>query len=209
MKKITKKSKSKDVAASQAIGKLKNSVASQVVAASLEKRAAPYFKKLNRIDKVTKENFGEVGVQMRALKAIRKEATEQQSTILASIKQTEKLIRGHFKPFMDQVDEKEDEIKSLIEEYLETSRKKELKAKEDFKGGSMRITTFNNKIDAATIDKVKGGASIRQVQKLFIVDESKIPRSFLEPNRHSITAVLKEGGKVPGCELRYVDSISI
>lgn len=191
--------------------KIKKVISTQVLVASLEKKANPAIKKLKKIVTVDSvEEFQEAGIQLKVIKAVRKEAADEMSSMLSGIKLTEKKIREHFKPFFDKVDSLEADYKLLMSVFLEQSKKKQAKLNEDFETNKVKkISTYNNKLASMTVTHVKGGASIRKVQKLFIVDEKKIPREYLVPNEKKIREALEAGENVPGCELKYVEGISI
>jgi hypothetical protein len=80
--------------------------------------------------------------------------------------------------------------------------------KEDFADGKIKkVSTFTEKSAALQISN--GAAKIKQVYKLFIDDEKKIPREYLVPDESAIITAMKEGKKVAGCTYKKVKSISI
>lgn len=190
--------------------KIKEAASTEIVVASIESQAAPLVKKLKRITAVTKDNFAEAGIQLKALVAVKKEGLRQQAELLSSTKRTEKLIRSLFKPALDRLTATENEYRELILKYVKSSTQKQIQIVNDYGSNKIKkISTYNDKLADATVDKVKGGVSLKKVKKLFIVDENKIPRSFMVPDEVAIRQAFIDGKKVAGCEFKEVDSLSV
>lgn len=184
-------------------------ISTQVVVASLEKRAEPSFKVLEKITKVTKDNFEVVASNIKAIKEIDKIAKAEEASMIDPIKLSIKRIEQFFKPFHTRVKDAELENKQLLEDYVNASTKAIAKVEEDFKNGSIKkVATYAEKTASFQISN-GGSAQTRKISKLLIIDVKKIPREFLVPDESAIVAAFKDGKIVAGCEYRKVNSIAI
>lgn len=79
--------------------------------------------------------------------------------------------------------------------------------------GKMSESVGNAKIFIATPDKTvsteAGSATVSKLKKYYVVDKSKIPLQFLEPDMVKIKASFKAGTPVPGIEERLENNLSL
>lgn len=194
----------------------KEAVSTAVVVSSIEKKAAPAMRKLKKIDKIkTQEDFDAAAENMKILKDIDKEASAEEAdlasdayAIIEKAENTIAKIGRHFEPFHNKIKALEADTKEKMAKFLEQTRKKAKQVEARFEKGGMSISKFTSKVAAVSFKK-GGAAKVRQIQKLEIVDESKIPRQYMVPNRSAIEADLRAGKKVAGCDLITVDNIAL
>jgi signal transduction protein with GAF and PtsI domain len=189
--------------------KQKSKVGKMVVLTKLRKKAAPLLKQLEKITSIkTLEDFDRAAVQTKLLKDIGKEVKEEKERVLSSIKTLEADIRGLFAPTEEDIESAERDIKELMDKYLEKKDSEKKRIEQDFKEGKITsIAVFNKKI--ANTETKSSAASVSNVNEVKIVDKSKIPLQYLEPNMTAIKAALKGGEDVPGVKLSKKRSIRI
>lgn len=180
-----------------------------IVLSSLEKKAAPLFKRLNAITAIkNKESFDLAANLVKQLKEIGKIAESEKRSMLEPLKETEKRIREHFKPFEHKLLEIETEIKLQMSLFLESNKKKLAKIDEAFEEGKIRrVGTYTNKV--AGLQVQSNSAQIRKVKKLEVYSAKDIPVEYLIPDEEKIMAALKQGKEVPGCRIIVVENIAI
>lgn len=180
-----------------------------VVLSSLEKKAAPLFKRLHAIAAIkTRESFDLAANLVKQLKEIGKISESEKRSILEPLKETEKRIREHFKPFETKLLEVETQTKLQMSLFLENSKKKLAKVDEAFEEGKIkRVGTYTSKV--AELQVQSNSAQIRKVKKLSIYSLKDIPAEYLMPDEDKIMAALKQGKEVPGCRIVLVDNIAI
>lgn len=113
-------------------------------------------------------------------------------------------IRDLFRPQESNLKDANQIIKSKILawtiEEQDKKDKEQAKIADRVSRGTMRADTAANKL--ANIQEDAPKSNIRTLKKVRIVDETAIPREWLEPSMVRITqAVLKEGITIPGVEL--------
>jgi hypothetical protein len=194
----------------------KEAISTAVVVSSIEKKAAPAMRKLKKIDKIkTQADFDAAAENLKILKDIDKEASAEEDDlakeayeIIEKANATINKIGKHFEPFHEKIKALEVDTKSKMEKFLQAARGKVKQVEAKFEKGGMSIAKFTSKVAAVSFQK-GGAAKVREVKRLEIVDESKIPREFMLPNRAAIEAELRAGKKVAGCELKTTDQIAI
>jgi hypothetical protein len=192
----------------KAVPATKSKVSSLVVVSSLKKKAAPIFTKLKKIEKIkTQYDFHQAAEYVKALKELSDIASAEEKDMTSGIKDTLKRIRDHFKPFQDDVNKAEYDIKLLMSSFLDHNNKQLEKVSKDFEVGGMSVTTYAKKTAALQVSK--GAGKVRKLKRLHIFDLAKIPREYMFPNENGILAALNNGVKVPGAKLIEIDSIAI
>jgi hypothetical protein len=195
----------------------KEAVSTEIVIASIEEKAKGSFSKLKKIDRVESDaDMATVGNNIKILKDLAKEADVQKSGItdpsyeaIKNIKESIKKTEALFKPFEDKVDQAEMDGKALIEDYLDRKAEKLKQLEQDFKDRKIKkVSTFTEKTNALQTTNT-GAAKIRKITKMFITDPKKIPKKFFIVDEAAVEAALKNGEKVPGAELKKVNSIAI
>lgn len=186
-------------------------VSTEVVIASMEKEAAPMFKKLSKISTISsKADFDLAAEQVKLLKSIDSMATKEEKSMTDPLETTKKRIKAHFKPFHDKVNEAETNAKLLMSVWLEENDRKMAKIESDFKKGDIKkVSTYTEKLNVLQVANEGSAGKVKQVSKLFINDEKKIPREFLVPDESAIIEAFKNGKTVAGCEYKKVKTIAI
>ncbi len=184
-------------------------VSTAIVVQSLQKKANGHINKLKKFEKVkTPAEFKLVGEQVKLLKAVRKEAEEEEERMVSGLKQSLLAIKQHFKPFYELIDGKEEDAKAMMLTFSQLSDEKIEQANQAVATGRLKVGTYTDKVNALQIDN-SGAGKIKKTWKLFIDDEKKIPREFLIPDETAIKDHFKKGGKVAGCTWKQVKGISI
>ena len=177
-----------------------------IVAASIQKKAKPFLNKLNSIDVIkSKEDYELAASNLRKLKDILNVALQEEKEFREPLKQLDKKITEHFKPFKDDVRSVEETVKELMQGFLEMADKETKKLEQDFSSGKIKkgITLMDKK------SKFEGIGNTRKVWQAVPIDESKTPREYLIPDEQLISKALKEGKKVKGWIWKQVKQITI
>lgn len=189
-------------------GSVKEKVSTQVVLASLQKKAGPLIKQLEAIDEVNKANYDKAAETLKALKAIGKEADAQLHSIIDPIRAAEKAAKEHFKPFTNSIAELETSVKLKMSIYVENQNRKSMQVLKDFEVGKIKkVETVLAK--QAEFEVSSESASVRKLTRAKAVDVTLTPREYLIPDERAILDALKSGKKVKGWELETVNSIAI
>jgi hypothetical protein len=189
--------------------KMKEQTNTAIVLSSLEKQSTPLFKKLISIEKIAdQQTYEQASILVKKLKEFGKLAETEKRKMLDPVRETEKRIREHFKPFEVRLNEIETTIKLLMSNYLINNRKALEKVDEQFEKGKIKsIGAYTDKVAALQVNSI--AATIRKVKKLQINDANKIPREYLIPDENKIFEALKNGESIPGCSIVTVDQIAI
>lgn len=189
-------------------GSVKEKVSTQVVLASLQKKAWPLIKHLEAIDEVNKANYDKAAETLKALKAIGKEADAQLHAIIDPIRAAEKAAKEHFKPFTNRIAELETAIKAKMLEHVENQNRQSMKVLKDFDEGKIKkVGTVIAK--QSELEVSSESASIRKLIRAKAVNPALTPREYLIPDERAILDALKSGKKVKGWELETINSIAI
>lgn len=189
-------------------GSVKEKVSTQVVLASLQKKAGPLIKQLETIDEVNKANYDKAAETLKALKAIGKEADAQLHAIIDPIRAAEKAAKEHFKPFTNSIAELETSVKLKMSIYVENQNRKSMQVLKDFEVGKIKkVETVLAK--QAEFEVSSESASVRKLTRAKAVNKALTPREYLIPDERAILDALKSGKKVKGWELETVNSIAI
>lgn len=189
-------------------GSVKEKVSTQVVLASLQKKAGPLIKHLEAIDEVNKANYDKAAETLKALKAIGKEADAQLHAIIDPIRAAEKAAKEHFKPFTNSIAELETSVKLKMSIYVENQNRKSMQVLKDFEVGKIKkVETVLAK--QAEFEVSSESASVRKLTRAKAVDVTLTPREYLIPDERAILDALKSGKKVKGWELETVNSIAV
>ena len=138
------------------------------------------------------------------IKGIQKNNKTIKDSIVNPIKEALKNVKALFAPSEEALKEmeniiKEDKVK-WSDKLEEIEAKRILEAEEKIKNGvdiEKATVALNNTKD--NLKEVK----TRKIPKVRILDKSKIPLEYLEPDEVKIKAVLQSGIKVEGAELYY------
>ncbi len=148
---------------------------------------------------------------LRSIKVYRKGLDEHRTGITRPLMESLAKVREMYKPYEIALADAEKIIKSKILTY--TLKQEELQLAEAAKiedkvaKGTLRADTAAGKLTALDAKKVQ--SNVRVVKKLEIVDESLVPREFLDVNRMRVTEALWAGIAVPGARLKEEKQIVI
>lgn len=185
---------------------MKEQVSTQVVIQAIEKKTKSTLIKLENFEVVDNATYDKVATMVKELKTYKKEAENQEATILNPLQAAVKATKDLFKPFYLNVANIELLTKSRMITFLDNQKAKELKLKEKFEDGSIKkVSTLITKV--ADLQVSSNSASQRTIKEIEIVDLAAIPREYLVPDMVAIRKAFKEGIKVEGC--KEVTKISI
>jgi len=189
--------------------KSNSKVAAQVVVASIEKKAAPLMRKVgNNIVVETQKDYERVAVAVKALKALRRAAEDEQRLITVPLMQAISATKNLFKPFMDRVDSIEEAAKEALLTFQSKQDDRRAQLEKELETGKIKkVATFSRKVEELEI--TGSAAKTRMVTGLRCVDAKKTPREYLVPDERAILDALKQGEKVAGWELEVKRSIAI
>ena len=128
-------------------------------------------------------------------------------------------INMMFRPAREKYEEAKKVIKEKAVKYHtkkeEEARKKEERVQKDLEKGKIDLEKASEKVEkikkpekTAKSEDTGARMTFRIVKKLFITDESKLPRQYLIPDEKKIKKVLDAGVEVPGAELREEKIVS-
>jgi len=187
----------------------KNSIdtSAAIIVANLEKESKTSFKKLEKFEVKTEEDYTIAGDLLKQLKTFKKHAEQKESSIVDPIKQGLNEIKLLFKPFYSKVDATEAATKSAMLAYITKKQLEAAKIQEKFdKGEIKKVSTLMDKL-APTQVAAKG---IRETKYVEIENENLIPREYLIPDMVKINqAMLKEGLKIKGCKIETRKGLAI
>lgn len=183
----------------------------------IEKEVSPIVSKAQAL-LVNDQKSMVVATEMREkLKFVLKGLTVDKEKVTKPLNEALREVRLRYKPLEDQLNMAIEAINSKMSTHqTEAIRKqKEEEAKIASRVGEGRgkigIETAIKKIEnvekpATHISTVAGGARFRTDKILKIVDESKIPRDYLIPDKTRILVDLKGGKPVEGCEIEEIQT---
>lgn len=181
-----------------------NETKTAVVIASLEKKAAPLFRRLP--EKITtKQQYEDAASNMKAIKMLVKDAEKEKKHLLDPLAEVVKRIREHFKPFEVKAAEAEAKLKQQMSGYLLEAEKKAKAIEQKLEDGKIKkVATAVKKQN-----EILATTNIRKVWTAVCVNVNKTPREYLVPDEAAIKAALKNGEKVDGWKWEQVDQIVI
>jgi len=183
-------------------------VATQVVIASLQKKAAPLIKRLAEFKIDTQADYDKAAVTLRQIKEFAKEAEDRQRLILIPLQQATKATKELFSPFFAQVTQLQEAVKARMVDFLNHQEREKVKLEKAMDSGEIkRVSTFMRKTAALEVDS--DAATVRNIKVLVMLDESKTPRAYLVPDQAAIKAALVAGKKVAGWKLDTQKNIAI
>lgn len=179
-----------------------------VVAQALQKQATPLFNKVTKLAIDTQEEYSQAAALLADLKELGKQAKAEQDKFLKPINELLKVTKTHFKPFFDRLTQIEELKKGEMIAFLNKQEAEAKKLEKKFeKGDIKKVATFMRKQEE--LEVTSEDAVVRNIKRLHITNEKKIPREYLMPNEAKIMAALKDGEEVPGCEIVLEKSIAI
>ncbi len=202
MKKKVSMSKSK-------VALVNNPTSALVVAKSLQQQAKPLINKLSHLASIdTEEQYQLAATKLSELKDIGKLAEVEKEKFTGPLNQLLRVTRSHFKPFFDQLESLEGQVKGCMIAFLNKQDEAKKKLEARFEEGKIaKTSTLLRKTEELTVGS--GDATVRKVKVVKVVDASLIPRKYLVPDLAAIKAALIDGETVKGCELVLENNIAI
>lgn len=187
----------------------KEAVSVQTIFASIQKKATPILKRIEKAPKVNSTaTLDALGAELKALKEVAKEAEDQLASIVDPIKQSIKNAQAIWKPFLTGIYQVVESKKLEIADYKVIQDRASMKVLKDFEDGKIKKTgTVIAK--QAELAVASDNVSFRKLTRAKCLDEKATPREYLIPNERAILEALKAGKKVKGWEIETINSIAI
>lgn len=187
----------------------KEAVSVQTIFASIQKKAAPILKRIEKAPKINSPATLDVlGAELKTLKLVAKEAEDQLASIVDPIKQSIKNAQAIWKPFLTGIYTVIDDKKLDISEYKTAQDRASMKVLKDFEEGKIKKTgTVIAK--QAELAVASDNVSFRKLIRAKCINASLTPREYLLPDERAILEALKAGKKVKGWEIETINSIAI
>ena len=143
-----------------------------------------------------KEKMNEIG-------EIKKRVKKKKDSIVGPLREAKKNALDLFRPIENRIKEEESAIKEAINKFI-----KEVREREEDEREEIRKKVENGEIDPGEVGDLLEQESealdeivTRTYQKVKITDKSKLPVSYIKPNKRKIKKDLKSGIEIPGAEL--------
>jgi hypothetical protein len=145
----------------------------------------------------------------------------EQSKVIVKLDELKKLEKGRWKPSLDLLDAADKNLRLGI---LAFRKEEQVKADEAEQKVLIQLSTGKIKNETTAMRKItaiqsgtmgktvtagNASAGFRTIKKLSIVDEKKIPRTYLVPDEKAIKAALMSGLTVAGCEFLSEETLTI
>lgn len=180
---------------------------------------------------VTTEEYAKAVEIGSRLKKVSKEVTERKEEIMKPMNEALKSARALFKPLEEVLEKAEEVLKGKMLLFMQEERKKEaeaqrvkdeeiakqnelLKKREITQGEASKatlkamITAEEAKVDKTVRTESGAKATEKFITKYVVIDKSKIPLEFLEPDMVKIKASFKAGIPIAGVEEKQESIIS-
>ncbi len=180
---------------------------------AIKKRVDPIVSKAQAIEVVNEARVKTATEMLSQLNQVKDKVTTEKEKITKPLNEALKAERARWKPIETIYEEAIGIIRTKIGKYqteiMRKQREEEAKIADKVAKGTIKMDTALSKLEAIdepnkAIKTESGLIKFREVEKLKIVDEAKIPRKYLVPNEKAILEDLKNGKKVAGCELETV-----
>lgn len=155
----------------------------------------------------TQDEYDEVFNTGKKVNALLKKIDEKEKSITKPINDSLKQIRAMFKPFKEQVEAVNNDLKQRRQVFIQAEEEKariesERIAKRVEKG-TMREDTAVAKL--STIDETKADTrgGMTSVLRVKVLDIKQIPAEYLEVNESAIKQAYRDGVTVAGVECYY------
>lgn len=178
-----------------------------IIVSALKKESTRLISKIDGFKIKDAASYQQLVDYVKVLKELEKRANDKRKSITDHLNKAVKEINSLFNPFFENIHESVQGAKDEMLKFENKRNEAEKNLEDKFSKGGVSVASFATK-QAAITTKIKG-ASVRKTMTLKILDEKKIPRSYLVPNELMIMADLKEGKKVPGCDLEQKTSIAV
>lgn len=180
-------------------------VSALVVLKAVKKEAAPIIEKISSLQINSQPKFEKAGMLVKQLKEFKAIAENKESKIIDPILQGVELIRDLFKPFKQEIDQIEAEVKKQMVEWLEEVERKKQELNEAIEEGEIEpedMPAPSNFYTGSSYSKTREVSDIK-------VDTERVPRKYLIPNMKLIRADLKKKKRIPGVTVKKKKNIAI
>lgn len=184
-------------------------------AVELAQQQAESLAENSRIKVNSGPTFNSAKAQLIELKKVKKFITEKKESITKPLNEALKNTRELFKPVEVKIETIEKYLNGELLTYnrklIDEQKKREAEAVKKVeeataKGEEVKIDKIVKKVENVQekIEQIK----TRTIKKLRIIDKTKIPFDYLEPNEVKIKQALAQGVNIPGAEL-YDETIAV
>lgn len=188
----------------------KETAAAQTVLAAVTKKTRPLINRVESLEIKDADSYASAALLISNIKEFAKQAAADRDEIAAPIKKGLKLLTEHFKPFLDQCAQIEEQTKAKMLAFVEQQEHKSERLLSDFESGKIKsLETVVTKQAALNKDLDNSNAQLRKVKDVEIVDAAKIPRKYLMPDFATIKKDLLAGKQIAGAKLVFKTSIAI
>lgn len=177
---------------------------------TLTKQVSKYEARANEITIKDDTGMAEATQSLSEINKILDAAVKEKEKVTKPLNEALKVERNRWKPIEDACANAVATLKSKMIAYRrkvdEENAKKEAAIIARAEKGTLRpetaVAKLENLPDAAkTVTSDAGLVKWREVTRLVIEDESKLPREYLDVNEMRVKTALKEGKLVPGARL--------
>src|SRR5215216_5456762 len=205
MKKLTKSKTVKNAIKQILPAPTKKQVSTQIVVATLEKKAMPLIRQLSSVSAIkTQEQFNHVATILKNLKELARLADIEEKTITSPLNEALKATKAHFKPFKEKIETFETQFKLQMSVFLKQNKKRIEQVGIDYSSGKIKkISTYTDRVNELQVKSEN--AKVRKVWKVEIVDATAIPREFLIPDMVKIRQACENGEAPKGVNYIQVD----
>lgn len=178
----------------------------------VEKQITPVLQEFNQLVIKTPEDYN-IAVSVGGhIKKAQKFVTEKKELITKPLNEALKNTRAMFKPFEDQLDQAELDLKRKMLTFKKEEEAKRVKLEERVERGTMKQETLVNKVQEMTTKTTSteiGKSTVVKRTEYVVVDKSKIPLEYLVPDMVAIRQAFKLGKVVEGVEAREVEDMRL
>jgi hypothetical protein len=161
--------------------------------------------------KVNSQPTLENAKQIRSFaKDIAKKVEAEEKKITKPLNEALKSTRDLFRPYKERIEKVVDYLDSQMLSYNKKLKEEEvIKAKEledKIAKGKISFEKASEKI--VKIEEKQDNINIRKIPKVRILDKSKIPLEYMEPDEVEIKRAILAGNIIPGAEIYYEETIT-
>ncbi|MES2409671.1 MAG: siphovirus Gp157 family protein [Patescibacteria group bacterium] len=182
---------------------------------TIQKESAPIIKEANALEIYTPAHLTQAVSILSELNKFSDRITEEKERVTKPLNEALKAERSRWKPLETQYDGAISLLRTRISAYQTKAVQEAKLAQEKIASrvgegsGKLKIETALKKLEAIEvpteqINTQSGSITFREVQRLNIVDETKIPREYLIPDEKRILDALKGGIEIAGCAIEII-----
>ncbi len=184
---------------------------------TIEKEVIPLIKEANNLEIYTPKDMTQAVSILSELNKFSDKIEAEKSKITKPLNEALKAERARWKPLETRYDGAISLLRSRISTYQTKATQEARLAQEKIASrigegrGHIKLETALEKLNnietpEEIVSTEQGSITFREVQKLNIIDESKIPREYLLPNEKKILDTLKGDTPVAGCEIILIQT---